>query len=155
MSEIWIIPLHIRPVVSHDSIKKGLIQRPRNGLDRLTLTEVGDIAIKEYQQFSLSMKLRKASPPFPWEMVFHDKGIEVSHLTGHFIGPSTFRSIFRFRFLEDTSGGSLARSLCGKIDRDPLMSDYWNDDTWNRFMKKTGRSKNEITGFNQQILECL
>ncbi len=146
------MPLHIRPVVSLESLKKGEMDRPRNGMDRLTLTEVGELVIQSNDTIGLKMKLRKTSPPFPWEMAFTHQGLEVAQLTGHFIGPSTFRSIFRLRYLEDTKGETLAMFLINNIERDMLGSDYWNDDTWDRFSKKTGLSRNEVIASNSENL---
>ena len=140
-------------MVSHDLLKRGVLDKPKNGMDRLTLTEVGEYVVTAYKEIGLSMKLRKTSPPFPWEMAFYENGLEISQLTGHFIGPSTFRSIFRLRYLKGTSGMKLAEYIIDHLDRDLLVSDYWKDDTWNRFTNKTGLSRKEVIGSNDDSME--
>ena len=122
-------------------------------MDRLTLTEVGELVFDIYRDLGLAMKLRKAFPPFPWEMAFYDQGLEVSQMTGHFIGPSTFRSIFRLRYLEETPGSELALLMNRKLKRGLLHSEYWNDDTWNRFSVRTGLSRMEVVRSNERSLD--
>jgi hypothetical protein len=142
-------------VVSYDQLKKGKVERPRSGLDRLTLTEVGSYVFDISRKMVMEMKLRRANPPFPWEMAFFDSDVEISHLDAYFIGPSTFRSIFRFSFLEGTRGKAMASSLIQNLDRDPLNSDYWNMDTWARFKKNTGLSMNEVIELNENSMRRL
>ncbi len=139
-------------MVSFDSIKKGKIERPKSGLDRFTLTEIGEPVIIFSKRTDLSLKVRGANPPFPWEMAFSSRGVEVAHLNGHFIGPSTFRSIFRFRYLPGTEGEAMANHLIKVLDRDPLRSDYWDNDTWARFTNKVGSTKVEIEEQNRIAL---
>lgn len=153
--DIWVIPHHIRPVVSYDMIRKGRSERPKSGLDRLTLTEVGLSVFERSRNNGIEMKIRRANPPFPWEMAFSRSGVEIAHLQGHFIGPSTFRSIFRFRWVEDTEGSALARKLVDDLGRDPLHSEYWNMDTWSRFSRKTGLTRNEVLELNRGSLSLL
>lgn len=138
----------MRPVVSFNHIKKGIIERPANGLDRFTLTEIGETVMRSFRKTDMKIKVRRANPPFPWEMAFKENGLEVAHLNGHFIGPSTFRSIFRFRYLEGTTGDILKKDLITSLDRPPLESRYWNNDTWSRFTQMVGLSRDEVMDQN-------
>jgi hypothetical protein len=151
--ELWIIPHHVRPVVSLNLLKKGKMDTPKNGMDRLTLTEVGEIAFIRSNEAGLKFKMRRADPPFPWEMAFSDCGVECAKLTGYFIGPSTYRSSFRLMFLPETSGEELASKIEKDLKRDPLDSPYWNDDTWSRFIKRMGKSRMEIKEANRTTLD--
>lgn len=139
----------MRPVVSYSSLRKGKLKNPRNGLDRLHLTDVGEIVWNEFGSVKLNSRLRRADPPFPWEMAFFQGGVEVANLTGHFIGPSTYRSIFQMRFLEGSSGEELTRRSVGTLDRELLASKYWTNETWSRFIKMAGMSKKEILEINE------
>ena len=116
------------------------------------MTEIGEPVILFYKKSDMSLKVRGANPPFPWELAFSSCGVEVAHLNGHFIGPSTFKSIFRFRYLPGTEGDTMAKNLIEVLDRDPLRSDYWDNDTWARFTNKVGSTKVEIEEQNRIAL---
>lgn len=101
------------------------------------------------------MKVRRADPPFPWEIAISRDGVEVFQLIGHFIGPSTYRSIFQVRSIEGTEGKDMASHFISRLGRDPLLSDYWTDETWSRFMKMVGISRDDILEINRSTLDTI
>jgi len=145
------MPLHVRPVVSGSELRKGRVERPRSGLDRLSLTDVGKWVIEGAMSHGLTFRVKNANPPFPWVLEVSNGADVVMEVRGHLLGPSTFRSIFVIRIMQAAGGKDLLRSLMGTIDRDPLSSPYWDMETWSVLESRLGLTRDELERRNGEV----
>lgn len=146
---IWIIPRHVRPVVSYDKLRKNMIETARSGLDRLNLTDIGDAVLTDWITKGGFIRIESVELPFPWSASLSYHREDHARITGMMVMGSTFRSIFRLDVLKD---GNMLDNGIGKIDRDPLISPYWNDETWKEFHIMTGITRDEALEQNDQML---
>ena len=153
METLWMIPVHVRPVVSLEGMRKNEIMDPSSGLDRFNLTDVGEAVFGEFRDNGAEVIAKGVEPPFPWELVFKiDKDPKAS-LRGMKVGPSTYRSIFKLMFFDSEDVIRIIRGSMERIGRDLLESPYWDDDTWQMFQNQYRLSRNVVVGSNIKILE--
>ncbi|MGA1822877.1 MAG: hypothetical protein ACMUIG_10160 [Thermoplasmatota archaeon] len=146
---IWIIPRHVRPVVSYDKLRKSRIETARSGLDRLNLTDIGDAVLTSWIKRGGFVRLESADLPFPWSASLSYQREDHARMTGMMIMGSTFRSIFRMDVLKN---GNILDDGIRRLGRDPLISPYWNDETWKEFHSMTGITRDEAKRQNESIL---
>jgi hypothetical protein len=155
MEILWLIPLHVRPVVSYDSIQGGTLADPPSGLDRFNLTDVGEAFFNTFQENGGVLRFKGVSLPFPWEMVLKINGESKASLRGVKVGPSTYRSMFKLAFFEEEEVCSIIGAALEKLNRDPLESPYWDEETWEKFFKMMKISKAKIEESNGRTLAGL
>ena len=148
---IFIIPLHVRPVVSYDKLKrKNSLKRARSGLDRLNLTDVGQTIFSTWKKGGGYIKMGKCDLPFPWSGVLSRMNVEYARITGIMVQGTTYRSIFR---IDITKSSPLLKGSVMDLDRDLLDSPYWRDDTWNKFYRMTGITRAGAENMNQDTMK--
>jgi hypothetical protein len=152
MKTLWLIPVHVRPVVSYEGLTSGLLRDPATGLDRFNLTDVGESLFKNLSSNGFDIKLKGVDLPFPWEMVFKLEGEPKASLRGIRVGPSTYRSIFKLMFEEDRSTSGPVLSTVTSLGRDPLDSPYWDDVTWELFLGQFKMDRSKVISSNRSIL---
>jgi hypothetical protein len=152
MQTIWLIPVHVRPVVSFEGLKRNEIIDPAMGLDRFNLTDVGDAFFQVFNEAGADIITKGVELPFPWEMVFKVDKEPKASLRGLKVGPSTYRSIFKLVFFEGDDLNGLIRNILDRIGRDTLESPYWDDGTWQLFQKLYKLSKNNVFQSNDDVI---
>jgi len=155
METMWLIPVHVRPVVSFDGIGKKEIKDPSSGLDRFNLTDVGDAFFFVFKENGAEIISKGVDLPFPWELVFKVDREPKASLRGMKVGPSTYRSIFKLIFFEADDVNQMIRRSLDIIGRDILDSPYWDDATWQLFQKQYKLSRNEVIKTNDMALKKL
>jgi hypothetical protein len=88
-------------------------------------------------------------------MVFKMGKEPKASLRGLKVGPSTYRSIFKFIFFEGDEVNGMIRSALGEIERDILDSPYWDDTTWQMFQESYRLSRRSVIESNDACLERL
>jgi len=146
------IPVHVRPVVSFDSLKKKELKDPTTGLDRFNLTDVGKALFTAFDERKADLVLKGVELPFPWEIVFKMNNEPQASLRGMKVGPSTYRSIFKLLFFDNEEVLSIIKRSLELVGRDVLRSPYWDDITWQAFQKQFRLSKDEVVTSNDRIL---
>lgn len=155
METLWIIPLHIIPVVSFQGLSKGKMKKPVSGMDRLNLTDVGKVVHDTMTDAGANVKFKGVRNPFPWEMVFKiDKDPKAS-LRGIVVENSTFRSIFKLMYFPEREVEELVRRSVSIMERDLLYSPYWKSSTWERFSSMTKLSKERTVKENEKLISSL
>ncbi|MEA3558083.1 MAG: hypothetical protein U9R75_02415 [Candidatus Thermoplasmatota archaeon] len=144
METLWLIPLRIIPVVSHEKLAKGSLGTPTSGLDRFNLTDVGDAFYRTWTRGRAKIILKGVQEPFPWEMVFKVDGDPKASLRGMLVGSSTFRSIFKLTYSPEDGVKLLVKGSLDLLDRDLANSKYWDDTTWEQFRNLTGLSMEQV-----------
>ncbi|MFO8051537.1 MAG: hypothetical protein R6V01_07560 [Thermoplasmatota archaeon] len=155
METLWIVPLRIVPVVSFQKLLKGEMKNPSTGLDRLNLTDVGEAVYGNMTGAGTRVKFKGVKNPFPWEMVFRMKNEQKVSLTGVMIENSTFRSIFKLMFIPEKEVRELIKRSISTIDRDLLVSPYWDSGTWDRFSSLAKLSREQVIQNNENIVSSL
>ncbi|MBN1389185.1 MAG: hypothetical protein JXA22_00930 [Candidatus Thermoplasmatota archaeon] len=151
METYWIIPIHVRPVISYNAIMDGRITGPSSGMDRFNLTEVGDLILGHFRDNGAEMRLKNVEPPFPWEMIFRMDGEAKASLLGLKVGPSTFRSIFKLLHTGEPGVVSIISDSLSSLGRDPLDSPYWGDAEWQSFQKMYRLTRDRIASDNSSL----
>ncbi|MBN1538555.1 MAG: hypothetical protein JW939_00285 [Candidatus Thermoplasmatota archaeon] len=152
METLWLIPVHVRPVVSYEGLTGGGIRDPVTGLDRFNLTDVGEAFYRNLPSVGFHVRLKSVELPFPWEMIFSLYEEPTVSLKGLRIGPSTFRSIFRLIFEDEPSVRKFVISTVMSLSRDPLESPYWDDETWEVFQHRFRMSRANVVDSNRLVL---
>lgn len=155
METIWVIPIHIVPVVSHEALQEGRISTPTSGLDRFNLTDVGDTFYRNFIDIGADVRFKGVKNPFPWEMVFKKDGEPIASLRGMIVGSSTFRSIFKLVFFPEPQVNGAVRNSLEELGRNPTYSRYWNTDTWKEFQKISKLTKEDLMETNERIISSL
>lgn len=155
MKTLWIIPVHVRPVVSIEGLEKGRIETPNSGLDRLNLTDVGEAFLRNLGTIGAETKIKGVDSPFPWEIVFRSNGQAVASLRGVLVGSSTFRSSFKLIFDYGERTGQAVRSSVEDLGRGLLESPYWDDENWLLFSKVAKMTRKEVETSNEEVLRSL
>lgn len=151
METLWVIPMHVRPVISLNALLDGRIREPSTGMDRFNLTDVGDIFFRLFRERKAEVRLKNVEPPFPWEMVFMiNDGPNVS-IRGIKVGPSTYRSIFKMVHTGENEVKSIISIGLRSLGRDPLDSPYWNDENWQLFQKRFRLTRDAIVSDNNSF----
>jgi len=153
MEALWLIPVHVRPVVSYEALTGGVIRDPASGLDRFNLTDVGEAFHRNLPSGGFQVRLKSVELPFPWEMIFSIQGEQKASLKGLRIGPSTFRSIFRLIFEDERFVREQVISTVRTLSRDPLDSPYWDDETWEIFQNRFRMSRASVVDSNHFVLQ--
>jgi hypothetical protein len=153
METLWLIPVHVRPVVSYEGLSTGVLRDPTTGLDRFNLTDVGEAFFRNLPPMGFDIKLKGVDLPFPWEMVFKHHGDPKASLRGVRIGASTFRSIFKLLFENEEAIRETVLSTIGSLERDPLDSPYWDDETWEVFQYQFRMDKASVKDSNKSVIE--
>ncbi|MBN1540369.1 MAG: hypothetical protein JW939_09515 [Candidatus Thermoplasmatota archaeon] len=151
METLWLIPIHVRPVISFNALLDGKVREPSNGMDRLNLTDVGDIFFNLFRDSKARVRLKNVEPPFPWEMVFWMNGEAKVSLRGIKVGPSTYRSIFKMVHNREDEVISIISAGLRSLGRDPLDSPYWNDENWQLFQKMFRLTRDAIDSDNNSF----
>ncbi|MGA1792905.1 MAG: hypothetical protein ACMUHM_03050 [Thermoplasmatota archaeon] len=152
METVWLIPVHVRPVISYDGLLEGNLKDPASGLDRFNLTDVGEAFYKTFRENGAELKLKSVELPFPWEMVFKVDGDPKASLRGIKVGPSTYRSIFKLLYSDEGPVRNMVRDCLSSIERDPLDSPYWDDANWQTFQKLLRMSRDSIVKANGKLI---
>jgi len=149
--EFWIMPLHVAPVVSFDELKKCRIARPRSGMDRFNLTDVGEALIVPYLAAGHGLRFGSVDLPYPWKIELGS----TTTIEAIRVGNSTFRSILKVVFdLKNGFSGSMRRMI-SELDRDPLETPYWDMKSWETFHRESGRTKDQLTKVDSATFEAL
>ena len=148
METLWLIPVHVRPVVSYEGLTKGVVRDPSSGLDRFNLTDVGEVFYGTFRSRGGEVKFKNIDLPFPWEMVFKFKGEPKASLRGIKVGPSTYRSIFKLVHFDDPGVNEIIGECLSDLGRDPIDSPYWDDANWQLLQKQLRISRNTIVSTN-------
>jgi hypothetical protein len=152
METIWLIPVHVRPVVSFEGLRKNEIKDPASGLDRFNMTDVGEAFFKIFKEKDADIIQKGVTLPYPWEMVFKIDKEPKASLRGLKVGPSTYRSIFKLVFFEENDVNELIQRSLNEIGRNVLESPYWDDSTWQLFQKLYKLSRNSVIESNENVL---
>ncbi|MGA1820185.1 MAG: hypothetical protein ACMUHU_04160 [Thermoplasmatota archaeon] len=152
METVWLIPVHVRPVISYDGLLRGNLEDPASGLDRFNLTDVGEAFYKTFHGNGAEIRLKNLELPFPWEMVFKVEGDPKASLRGVKVGPSTYRSIFKLLYSDEAPVREMVRESLSLIGRDPLDSPYWDDVNWQLFQGALKLSRDSIVRANGKLL---
>jgi hypothetical protein len=152
MKTLWLIPLHVRPVISYEGLIRSVLRDPATGLDRFNLTDVGEAFFRNLSSSGFDLKIKGVDLPFPWEMIFKLHGEPKVSLRGIRVGPSTYRSIFKLIFEEEGTVSGLVLSTVRSMGRDPLDSPYWDDSTWEIFQGQFKMDRDSIVGSNRSVL---
>lgn len=155
METIWLIPVHVRPVISFEGLGRNEIRDPASGLDRFNLTDVGDAFFTVFRDMGAEIISKGVELPFPWELVFKIDKEPVASLRGLKVGPSTYRSIFKLIYFEGEDVNKMIRSSIDLIGREVLKSPYWDDATWQLFQKHYKLSRMSVMESNDGILRNL
>lgn len=150
---LWIIPIHVRPVVSYENMKrKNKLTSAKTGLDRLNLTDVGEKILGTWIQGGGSVDLLDADLPYPWKASLRRSSVEYARMSGMVVGGSTFRSIFHMRIFDNEDHLIKGIKL---LKRGPLDSPYWKSETWRNFQTITGMSRDHVSKINGHTLKEL
>ncbi|MFW3146301.1 MAG: hypothetical protein ACMUIE_05770 [Thermoplasmatota archaeon] len=155
METLWIIPVHVRPVVSIEGLEKGRLETPNSGLDRFNLTDVGEAFLDQFRTKGAEFKIKGVESPFPWEIVFKTNGQPVASLRGVIVGSSTFRSAFKLVFDNGPETSTIIGSALKELGRELLESPYWDDENWQIFMKMLKLTREEVESNNGKVLESI
>ena len=148
---IFIIPLHVRPVVSYEKLKKkNSLKRARSGLDRLNLTDVGQTIFSTWKEGGGFIKMGRCDLPFPWSALLSKNRVEYARITCIMVQGTTYRSIFR---IDITKPSPLLKGSVRDLDRGLLDSPYWRDDTWNKFHRMTGITREGAENMNVETMK--
>jgi len=153
MEAVWMIPVHVRPVISHDGLLGGSLKDPSSGLDRFNLTDIGEVFYRTFKEKGAEVRLKNVELPFPWEMVFKFDGEPKASLRGIHVGPSTYRSIFKLIHFGDPPVVKMVKDCLSSLERDPLESPYWDDANWQLFQNIIKLSRDSIIGSNERFME--
>ena len=152
---LWIAPLHVSPVVSYEMLRKGTIARPKSGLDRFNLTEVGHLLIVPHLSGGGSIRLKEVNLPFPWKAELLQGDTTVMHLDAMTAGKSTYRSMIRITFESGNGVGDPLKEMLGSLGRDPLSTPYWDLKSWEIFHKETGLTYEDIRSVDARTISEL
>lgn len=152
---LWIAPLHVAPVVSYEMLRKGSIERPRSGLDRMNLTEIGEMIIVPHLRKGGKVRFRDVSLPFPWKAEVMEGEGTVLRMDAMTAGRSTLRSMIRFEFDAGNGISGAVKELLGGIDRDPLSTPYWDIKSWEVFHKETGLTFEDVRRTDESTIREL
>ena len=147
----FILPLHVRPVVSYTKLKKkNSLERARSGLDRLNLTDVGERILSTWIGEGGFVKMGKSELPFPWSATLSTMKVERARISGIMVQGTTYRSVFRIDIPDPIS---LLKRTLDDFDRNPLESPYWDSETWMKFHSATGITKKKAKEMNRKVLK--
>ena len=155
METIWLIPVHVRPVVSFEGLGNGEVKDPTTGLDRFNLTDIGDVLFRQFTAIGAEIVFKGVELPFPWEIVFKINKEPKASLKGLKVGPSTYRSIFKLIFFEGDDVYTIIKDCLDEIGRDVLDSPYWDDPTWQQFQKVYKLQRDKVIGTNAETIKKL
>jgi hypothetical protein len=149
------MPLHVAPVVSYEALKKNMLQRPRSGLDRFNLTEIGKRLMEWHLGSGGKVRLRDVKLPYPWKADLIGSHEPILRMDAMRAGNSTFRSILRIEFASGNGASMAVKDMLAELGRDPLSTPYWDDKSWETFCRETGLTYEELKAQNEGTMERL
>ncbi len=152
---LWIAPLHVAPVVSYEMLKAGRIDRPKSGLDRFNLTEIGEHLILPHLERGGRLRLKDVNLPFPWKAELLHGDSSVMRIDAMTAGKSTYRSMIRIAFESGNGVCDPIKEMLGRTNRDPLSTPYWDLKSWEVFHRETGLTFDDIRKVDESTIEAL
>jgi len=153
--ELYVMPLHVAPVVSYEMLRKGRIERPLGGLDRLNLTDVGGRMVLPWLRRGGRIAVRDASLPYPWSIQLRDDDGEGPDLEAIRSGDSTFRSVIKVTARQGQAALQAVSDLLDGLGRDPLETPYWDLKCWEAFHRETGLTFEDLERTDRETIEAL